>query len=63
MEATVEISDDEVKEYVRDNLFLEDIFPKKDIIDWVSTNCDMEEVFSRKALESWAINNGYLPEK
>lgn len=63
MEATVEVSDDEIKDYVKDAFTPDEIYSKQDMIDYVSSNCDVEEVFSRKALEQWSLENGYQKEE
>lgn len=60
MEATVDIPDDEVKEYARDNLFMEDIYPEDEIVDWVRNNKSPDDVFDAKALRDWAERNGYI---
>lgn len=60
MESTVEIPDDEVKEYAKDNIFMEDIYSEDEIVEWVKTNKSPEDVFDTKELREWAEKNGFV---
>lgn len=61
-EACVQIDDDVVKEYVRDNYSVDDVYPEAEILEHIRRDKNIEDVYTRAELEAWAIDNGYLKE-
>lgn len=62
-EASIEIDDDIVKEYVRDTFTVDNVYSDIEILDYIHRDKGIEDVYSRIELESWAIENGYVKEE
>lgn len=60
-EASIEIDDDIVKEYIRDTFTVDDVYPDSEILDYVQHK-DVCDVFDNDTLASWATENGYVKE-
>lgn len=62
-EASIEIDDDVVKEYVKDNFGIDDIFDDNDVKAYIGRNFMPEDCFDEASLTTWAVDHGFVKQE
>lgn len=58
----VEVDDDEITDYVKNNFAIDDIYDESAIKQHINRNYTPEDVFSDADLNIWATDHGYTKE-
>ena len=61
-EASITIDDDVVRDYIKDNFDVDDVFDENEIKNYISRNFMPEDVFDDDTLTAWAIDHGFVKE-
>lgn len=56
----IEVDDDEITDYVKDNMGIDDVYTEDDIKAYINRNYTPEDVFSDADLAIWAIDHGFI---
>ena len=59
-EASITIDDDVVKDYVKDNFDIDDVFDEDAIKSYISRQFMPEDVFDEASLNLWAADHGFI---
>ena len=59
-EASITIDDDIVRDYVKDNFDVDDVFDEDEIKNYISRNFMPEDCFDEASLVIWAVDHGFI---
>jgi hypothetical protein len=59
-EISLEISNEYIKDFSRNNFEVNDVFSEAEILDYVEHNYQIDKVFSKSEIEQWCKENGYV---
>lgn len=62
-EASINIDDDIVKEYIKDNFDIDDVYNDDDIKAYIGRNFMPEDCFDEASLVVWAVDHGFAKQE